>query len=304
MLGETPAADAMLQRTLRVGNRDIHVAETGEGAPLLMLHGGGPGASGAPNFERNIPVLSRHFRVIVPDLPGYGRSTKGLDRKDPFGDLARTMLGLLDVLGVSSRACARQLAGRRLRAAHGAGQAGRGRSARADGAGRHRYDTRRSPTKGLKRLLGYYTGEGPTREKMATFLRQYLVYDGSRIPDSVIEARFRASTDPEVVANPPLVRPRGIPNMPRTRFHPRQAAVAASQSPPWCCGASTISSTARAVATRCSSGCRTATLSVQPYRTLGAVGAAGRIQRRHDRISLETVAGLGPPPWICPGIQQ
>src|SRR5271157_2633360 len=69
------------------------------------------------------------------------------------------------------------------------------------------------PTDGLNRLLDYYTGEGPTREKMATFLRQYLVYDGSRIPDSVVEARFRASTDPEVMANPPLVRPSGMPNM-------------------------------------------------------------------------------------------
>jgi len=211
MLGETPAVDAMLQRTLRVGNRDIYVAEAGEGAPLLMLHGGGPGASGAPNFERNIPTLARHFRVIVPDLPGYGRSTKGLDRRDPFGDLARTMLGLLDVLGVRRAhvlgntlggACALRMALDKPDAVDRLVLMGPGG-----------IDTTRSlPTKGLKCLLGYYAGEGPTREKVATFLRQYLVYDGSRIPDSVIDERFRASTDPEVVANAPLVRPRGIPN--------------------------------------------------------------------------------------------
>ena len=212
MLKETPAADAMLERTLRVGSRDIHVAETGEGAPLLMLHGGGPGASGAPNFERNIPILSRHFRVIVPDLPGYGRSTKGIDRNDPFGDLAHTMLGLLDVLGVSRAhvlgnslggACALRMALDKPDAVDRLVLMGPGG-----------IDTTRAPpTDGLNRLLDYYTGEGPTREKMATFLRQYLVYDGSRIPDSVVEARFRASTDPEVMANPPLVRPSGMPNM-------------------------------------------------------------------------------------------
>ena len=48
---------------------------------------------------------------------------------------------------------------------------------------------------------------------MATFLRQYLVHDGSRIPDSIVDARFRDSTDPEVVANPPLVRPSSMSDM-------------------------------------------------------------------------------------------
>jgi 4,5:9,10-diseco-3-hydroxy-5,9,17-trioxoandrosta-1(10),2-diene-4-oate hydrolase len=38
-----------------------------------------------------------------------------------------------------------------------------------------------SPSDGLKHLLGYYDGEGPTREKVATFLRDYLVFDGSAI---------------------------------------------------------------------------------------------------------------------------
>jgi pimeloyl-ACP methyl ester carboxylesterase len=41
-----------------------------------MLHGGGPGASGVSNYSRNIDALARQFRVIVPDMPGYGRSTR------------------------------------------------------------------------------------------------------------------------------------------------------------------------------------------------------------------------------------
>ena len=107
-------------RVVRAGRRDIFVAEIGEGEPLLMLHGGGPGATGLSNFSRNVPELSKRFRLIVPDMPGYGRSTKGLDRKDPFGDLATAMLGLIDALGVEKAHVARQLARRRLRVAHGA----------------------------------------------------------------------------------------------------------------------------------------------------------------------------------------
>src|SRR5271166_3313202 len=87
-------------RTIQAAGREIFVTELGEGPPLLMLHGGGPGASSLSNFSRNIPRLADRFRVIAPDMPGYGRSSKGLDRKDPFGELARSMLGLLDALGV------------------------------------------------------------------------------------------------------------------------------------------------------------------------------------------------------------
>src|SRR5271166_1150563 len=87
-------------RIIRAAGRDIFVVEVGEGPPLLMLHGGGPGATGMSNFSRNIPTLADRFRVIAPDMPGYGRSSKGLDRKDPFGELARAMLGFMDALGL------------------------------------------------------------------------------------------------------------------------------------------------------------------------------------------------------------
>jgi hypothetical protein len=39
----------MTEGTIRVGGQDLFFAETGEGAPVLLLHGGGPGASGLPN---------------------------------------------------------------------------------------------------------------------------------------------------------------------------------------------------------------------------------------------------------------
>ena len=65
-----------------------------------MLHGGGPGASGMSNYARNVGALACVHRVVVPDMPGYGKSTKGLDRGDPFGSLAASMLGMLDALRI------------------------------------------------------------------------------------------------------------------------------------------------------------------------------------------------------------
>ena len=199
------------ERTVRVGEREIFVAEFGEGPPLVMLHGGGPGASGLSNFTRNTAALAERFRLIVPDLPGYGRSTKALDRDDPFGDLARAILSLLDAIDVRKAhvlgnslggACALRLA---LEAPE--------RVDRLVLLGPGGIDTsRRPPTEGLLHLLDYYSGEGPTRAKCEQFLRRDLVFDGDALPASAVEARYQASLDPEVVANPPLVRPKDLPD--------------------------------------------------------------------------------------------
>lgn len=52
------------------GNR-LHVAETGSGPVVVMLHGGA-GCGG--NFSRQTRILSEQYRVIAPDLRGHGRS--------------------------------------------------------------------------------------------------------------------------------------------------------------------------------------------------------------------------------------
>ena len=213
-------------RLVQVGARHIFVAERGSGPPVLMLHGGGPGASGVSNYGRNIEALSERFRVIVPDMPGYGRSTKGVDRNDPFGDLANGMIGLLEVLGLErvhlvgnslGGACALRLAIERPDLA-----------ARLVLMGPGGIDTTRGlPTPGLKRLLNYYKGDGPTLEKLTRFIRGDLVHDGARIPESVILERFESSRDPEVVASPPLLGPKGIPAFRKLDFtrDPRLAQV-------------------------------------------------------------------------------
>src|SRR4029077_21203700 len=90
----------LTERTVTVNGKPIFAAETGSGPAVVMLHGGGPGASSVSNYSRNIDALAEYFRLIVPDMPGYGRSVKGVDQDDPFGYLADMIRGLLDELGV------------------------------------------------------------------------------------------------------------------------------------------------------------------------------------------------------------
>jgi len=198
----------LIEHSITVAGKPIFVAETGSGPAVVMLHGGGPGASGVSNYSRNIDALAQQFRVIVPDMPGYGRSAKDVDKSDPFGYLADMIRGLLDELGLAT--------------AHLIGNSYGGAAAlrlaldtpdRVDklvlmgpgGIG----TTRGAPTAGLKSLLSYYGGDGPSRDKLEAFIRNFLVYDGASVPDELIDLRYAASLDPEVAANPPLRRPSG-----------------------------------------------------------------------------------------------
>ncbi|MBI3217467.1 MAG: alpha/beta fold hydrolase [Mycobacterium sp.] len=198
----------MIENTVTVGGKQIFYAETGAGPAVVLLHGGGPGASGVSNFARNIDALAENFRVIVPDLPGYGRSSKGVDGSDPFGYLANGIRGLCNELDIDTAhlvgnsyggACALRLAldtPERVAKMVLMGPGGIG-------------TTRALPTAGLQSLFGYYGGDGPSREKLETFIREYLVYEGNSVPAEVIDTRYESSIDPDVVANPPLRRPSG-----------------------------------------------------------------------------------------------
>lgn len=46
----------------------------GSGHAVLLLHGSGPGVTAWANWRRTIPELGTHFRVLAPDLAGFGYS--------------------------------------------------------------------------------------------------------------------------------------------------------------------------------------------------------------------------------------
>lgn len=46
--------------------------DQGSGPPVLLVHGSGPGVSAWANWRLNFPPLARHFRVIAPDMVGFG----------------------------------------------------------------------------------------------------------------------------------------------------------------------------------------------------------------------------------------
>ena len=53
--------------------QDIYVGDTGEGFPLVLVHGF---LGSSKMWEPQVNFFKKHFRVITPDLPGFGKSNK------------------------------------------------------------------------------------------------------------------------------------------------------------------------------------------------------------------------------------
>jgi len=63
--------DKIHSKQIKVGELDIHYLTGGDGEPLVVIHGGGAGAQG---WLKNVNDLCEHYRIYVPDLPGFGYS--------------------------------------------------------------------------------------------------------------------------------------------------------------------------------------------------------------------------------------
>ncbi len=81
---------------LKNKTRSIYYRVRGQGANLLLIHG--LGSSGA-DWEFQVRALERHFRVIVPDLPGSGCSPS-FEGDFSIADCAHVLWALLDHLQV------------------------------------------------------------------------------------------------------------------------------------------------------------------------------------------------------------
>jgi 4,5:9,10-diseco-3-hydroxy-5,9,17-trioxoandrosta-1(10),2-diene-4-oate hydrolase len=178
----------------------LHFHEAGVGNPqtVVLLHGGGPGASSWSNFSRNIAVLAQHFHVLAVDQPGYGHSDKHAEHEQYNRYSATALLNLFDHLKIERA----DLVGNSL----GGGTAVRfaldnpkraGRLVLMGPGGLSVNLFAPDPTEGVK-LLGRFTAD-PTRENMEKFLR-IMVYDQKLITPELVEERFAIASTPESLA--------------------------------------------------------------------------------------------------------
>jgi 4,5:9,10-diseco-3-hydroxy-5,9,17-trioxoandrosta-1(10),2-diene-4-oate hydrolase len=172
-----------------------HEAGVGNDQTVVLLHGGGPGASSWTNFSRNIAVLARQFHVLAVDQPGYGHSDKRAEHGQFNRFAARALKGLFDQLDLGRV----PLVGNSL----GGGTAVRFALDYPDRAGRlvlmgpgglslNLFAP--DPTEGVERL-GTFSMD-PTRENLEAFLR-VMVYDKNLITAELVDQRFALASTPE-----------------------------------------------------------------------------------------------------------
>ncbi len=80
-------------------NLQLYFREAGSGVPLIFLHGGW-GYEIYP-FDKQIEAFSKHFKILIPDRSGYGRSAR-IDTmpSDFHNHAAEEMLRFLDALNI------------------------------------------------------------------------------------------------------------------------------------------------------------------------------------------------------------
>lgn len=184
-----PTAEST-SRIAEIGDKRVHYHDVGEGHPVVLLHGSGPGATGWSNFKSNIGELSRNFRLLVPDMPGWGASSPAtFEDRNHVQDL----LDLLDAWGVEKAAVVGNSmgAGTALlfaalhpeRVSHivtmGSGSAGASLFSPAGG-----------PSEGLRVLRQTY--QDPSAEQMRRLVR-VMTYAADFASDELVTERSRAA---------------------------------------------------------------------------------------------------------------
>ncbi|MEJ2481475.1 MAG: alpha/beta fold hydrolase [Acidihalobacter sp.] len=67
-----------LGRTIMANGIRTNYHDLGEGPAVLLIHGSGPGVTAFANWRLTMPELAQRFRVIAPDMVGFGETERAL----------------------------------------------------------------------------------------------------------------------------------------------------------------------------------------------------------------------------------
>jgi 2-hydroxy-6-oxo-octa-2,4-dienoate hydrolase len=92
------------QHTIQAAGHATNVLEAGSGSAVLLLHGSGPGVSARANWLGVIADLAERFRVVAPDIAGFGETEFKADGAYDIKLWVAHLLGVMDALGIERAA--------------------------------------------------------------------------------------------------------------------------------------------------------------------------------------------------------
>lgn len=87
-------------KSLVAAGHKTNYHEAGQGEALFLLHGSGPGVSGWGNWGKSITEFSDKWRVIVPDIAGFGFTQLKDGVKYDIKLWVAHLVGIMDALGI------------------------------------------------------------------------------------------------------------------------------------------------------------------------------------------------------------
>lgn len=174
-------------KSITVDGSVTNYHDLGDGAPVLLIHGSGPGVTAWANWRLNMPELAKRFRVIAPDMFGFGYSdSKGrIEDKRVWVD---QVASLLDSLGIDKVSMVGNSFGGGITLAFMIAHPDRVERAVLMGPAGLDFPI----TPALDLVWGYQ----PSLEEMRTSLK-YLAWDHSRLTEDLVQSRYEASARPE-----------------------------------------------------------------------------------------------------------
>ena len=186
-MSATPSNPEIGQSITAAGIRTNYHDSGGAGAPVLLIHGSGPGVSAWANWRLVMPALAQQARVIAPDMVGFGYTERPQDFVYNMDAWVRQAVGLLDALGIERTDLVGNSFGGGLSLALAIRHPERVRRLVLMGSAGVSFPL----TEGLDAVWGYT----PSVENMRAIM-DYFAFDQGLMSDDLARLRFEASIRP------------------------------------------------------------------------------------------------------------
>lgn len=179
--------DPEIGRSVVAAGLKTNYLEAGEGEPVVLIHGSGPGVTAYANWRLVIPVLAQKYRVLAPDIAGFGYTERRDDVTYNLDFWVRHLTEWMAAVGVKKARFVGNSFGGALTLALTARHPELVDRFVLMGAAGVDFEV----TPGLDAVWGYE----PSVENMRRIAMAF-VYDKSMITDDLVRSRYEASIRP------------------------------------------------------------------------------------------------------------
>ncbi|GAB4400516.1 MAG: alpha/beta hydrolase [Rhodoferax sp.] len=184
-----PPSNPEIGRNVVAAGIRTNYHDVGQGFPVLLIHGSGPGVSAWANWRLTMPRLAARARVLAPDMVGFGFTERPVGMNYNLDTWVGHAVGFLDAMGIEQADLVGNSFGGALSLALAIRHPRRVRRLVLMGAAGVPFTL----THGLDAVWGYEPSVQAMRRLLDIF-----AYDRRLVNDELAELRYRASVQPGV----------------------------------------------------------------------------------------------------------